>query len=373
MRTTPQSPRRWTASRAGPTTSRQRALAGLTPELIALVALLTLVRCVDNLWSPAVDPTNRMRYLLVRYPLLCMMGIAILLAIVVAENLVSQRGWRRIAILAGVAVVSSGVCVLLRMELEVLVSNRSPLTFVWSLGYLWPRYALLAGLLTVAFELHRREMAKLADARQAERDEALAEGDMIEAQLQVLQARVEPHFLFNTLANVRRLYQQDRVGGRLMLESVTRYLQVALTKLREPDTTLQQEADLVRAYLDIQRIRMGERLDFSVDVPQSLADHPIPSMILLTLVENAIKHGLNPSLRGGAVRVSATRRGMQLTVTVADNGRGFRSGSGGGTGLANIRARLETRYGSQARVHLENNETGGATAKVVLPLALALP
>ncbi|MGC1457805.1 MAG: histidine kinase [Steroidobacteraceae bacterium] len=295
-----------------------------------------------------------------------------LLAIVAAENLVSQRGWKRIALLASVVIVFSGVCVLLRMELEVLVSIRTHRTFISAFGYLWPRYAMLASLLTVALELHRREMASQADARQVEREQALAEGDMAEAQLQVLQARIEPHFLFNTLANVRQLYQQDRIAGRLMLDSLTRYLQVALTKLREPDTTLQLEADLVLAYLDIQRIRMGERLNFSVDVPQSLAAHPIPSMVLLTLVENAIKHGLNPSPGAGTVRVSAMRHGTQLTVSVADNGRGFRSGCGGGSGLANIRARLDTRYGPEARLHLENNEAGGATATVVLPLAVAL-
>jgi sensor histidine kinase YesM len=335
------------------------------------------VRTISNngsgVISLTVDPPSRLQYFLGSYCASCLLFSAIVLATLATVNLLSQRGWRRIAFLTGAAIVISGVCVVLRMELEVLLAIRSNDNFGWALSYIWPRYAVLAALLTVALEFNRRETEKIAAAREAEREQALAEGDMAEARLQVLLARVEPHFLFNTLANLRRLYQQDRAAGRLMLESLRRYLEVALATLRQPATTLQHEADLVRAYLDIQRIRMGKRLEFSIEVPPSLGAHPIPSMVLLTLVENAIKHGLNPSPRGGAVRVSAVREGPRIAVSVADTGTGFRSGAGGGTGLANIRARLGTKYGSKAQLHLENNETGGATATIVLPLAVAMP
>ncbi|HXY76809.1 MAG TPA: histidine kinase [Steroidobacteraceae bacterium] len=361
-------------SRCGSWTWRPRhALAGLDAQLVGLIAALVLIRVLNGAISNVADPTagSVLQFVLVSYAIICPMALMILLAVVTAGDLAPKRGWTRLAALTTTVVVASGACVLARLEVEVLLGLRPQGHFLFKLSYLWPRYAVLAGLLAIVREFYRHELAASDAARRAEREQAIAEGDATEARLQVLEARIEPHFLFNTLANVRRLYEQDGTAGRGMLTSLIHYLEVALPQLRERDSTLQREMSLVRAYLDIQRIRMGERLDARLEVPQSLAPHPLPPMLLLTLVENAIKHGLDPLPSGGVISVSASQRGAHLVVSVTDTGVGFRSAIGVGSGLANIRARLATTYGSQAHLALENNESGGATASIALPFAAA--
>jgi sensor histidine kinase YesM len=192
---------------------------------------------------------------------------------------------------------------------------------------------------------------------------------MAEARLQMLRAQIEPHFLFNTLANVRRLYDTERAAGATMLENLMRYLEMALPQIRENESTLGRDAELVEAFLRIQQIRMGRRLVFNIDISERLRLHPVPPMMLLTLVENAIKHGLTPSTDGGVLRISARHDGDRLILSVADTGVGFAPGSGAGTGLSNIRARLAAQFGGRASLAIENNELGGVTAMVALPLA----
>ena len=224
-------------------------------------------------------------------------------------------------------------------------------------------------MLTVVAEFYRREVAHIKVTQQVEIDRTVFEREMNEARLQVLQAQVEPHFLFNTLANVRRLYDQDHAAGRTMLENLMRYLEVALPRMRHNESTLERDTELIEAFLRIQQIRMGQRLAFSIDMPEPLRAHHVPPTMLLTLVENAIKHGLNPSPNGGLIRVMARADGDRLVLTVADTGVGFAPGSGAGTGLANVSARLAAQFGDRASLALENNELGGVTATIMLPLA----
>jgi sensor histidine kinase YesM len=235
----------------------------------------------------------------------------------------------------------------------------------------WLRYALMCGFFTVVFVYLRLADESAARARQAERDRARLAKRTLESRLKMLQAQIEPHFLFNTLANVRRLYQTERAAGEAMLASLMRYLEVALPQMRADASTLGREADLAASYLDIQRIRMGRRLACEIDIPSPLRDAPLPPMMLLTLVENAIKHGLAPLPEGGTVRISAAARGHELEVRVADTGQGFTQSSGGGTGLANIRARLAALYGAGGRLSLSLNTPRGVTATMTLPLPAA--
>ncbi len=150
-----------------------------------------------------------------------------------------------------------------------------------------------------------------------------------------------------------------------------RYFEVALPQMRATDSTLDREAALTRSYLEIQRIRMGHRLEFDIDIPESLRRAPVPPMMLVTLVENAIKHGLAPLREGGHVGISATAIGTELQVRVADSGRGFTQTSGGGTGLANIRARLAAMYGAAGRLTLALNSPRGVVATIAVPLSSA--
>jgi LytS/YehU family sensor histidine kinase len=189
-----------------------------------------------------------------------------------------------------------------------------------------------------------------------------------EARLQMLEAQIEPHFLFNTLAHVRRLLETDPPAGAAMLHDLQAYLSIALPRMREPRSTLSREVEHVAAYLGIQQIRMGERLAYAFDVPASLGDARMPPLMLLTLVENAVKHGLTPARDGGRVDVRARVVRGRLHVAVADTGGGFTRSHGVGTGLANTRARLASAYGAGASLVLSLNAPHGVVAALELPL-----
>jgi sensor histidine kinase YesM len=190
-----------------------------------------------------------------------------------------------------------------------------------------------------------------------------------ESQLQLLQAQIEPHFLFNTLANVRRLYRRQPAAGAEAIDNLMVYLRAALPQVRRSESTLGDEFELAQAYLQLFRVRMGSRLRFVLDLPPELRQVPFPPMVLLTLAENAIKHGLAPADSGGTVRIMArVVDGTRLEISVADDGVGFGpSTSGSGVGLVNIRRQLAARYGDGARLTLEQATDGGVCARVTLP------
>jgi signal transduction histidine kinase len=188
--------------------------------------------------------------------------------------------------------------------------------------------------------------------------------------LQLLRAQIEPHFLFNTLANIRMLAHHDRSGAVEMLDNLLRYLSAALPKLRQDDSPLAEEMQLLDAYLSIFRVRMGSRLSYAIDLPADLAQIRVPTMMLLTLVENALKHGINPIIEGGFIRVSASRSGPALVLKVADSGHGIsdQQRQGTGTGLSNVRLRLMMQYGHAAQLSLAHAEPRGVVAAISLPL-----
>jgi LytS/YehU family sensor histidine kinase len=194
----------------------------------------------------------------------------------------------------------------------------------------------------------------------------------LEAELSALQAQIEPHFLINTLANVKRLYDVAPGRGRDMLASLIAYLQTALPDMRRRQASLGDELDRVQHYLAILQMRMGDRLRFEIDAPASLRDTQMPPMVVATLVENAIKHGLSPLPEGGRLWISARETADdRLQVDVRDDGRGFVGAGGSGVGLANTRARLAALYGHRAALSLEALQPRGVLARVLLPLRRA--
>ena len=228
---------------------------------------------------------------------------------------------------------------------------------------------IIAGLIALLGE-YRNGFARASEGlHQSEVERLRAQGELAAGRLQRLQAQIEPHFLFNSLANVRRLLRTDGAAGRAMLADLLRYLESALPRLREDRPTLEREVELVRAFLGVHQVRMGSRLKVDFDVPQALGDCVVPPMMLLTLVENALKHGLQPLLDGGSIRIAATSDPTTLRVHVADTGRGLGTSLGAGTGLANIRARLRSMYGAAAQLTLRVNEPRGVVAMIELPLA----
>ena len=299
-------------------------------------------------------------------------AIVVALAVVATYNLIPHPSRRRTAALGIAALVSSAIATLLLFAIDSggTFDFDAFGGFGWTFVGTWPRYALLALLLTAVFVHVRAADGSEAATRGAELDRAHFAQQIEEAHLQVLQAQIEPHFLFNTLANVRRLYTTDRSAGESMLGDLIVYLKVALPQIRAADSTLGQEAALTESYLGIQRFRMGRRLTFDVSVPEPLRAARVPPMMLLTLAENAIKHGLTPLPEGGHVRVTADVAAGLLRIQVADSGAGFAGTSGGGTGLANIRARLASQYGSAADLRIELNHPCGIIAVIALPYSV---
>jgi signal transduction histidine kinase len=223
--------------------------------------------------------------------------------------------------------------------------------------------------LVAVFEFRLRAARSASDLMRRQIDAAAMDAELTRARMQVLCAQIEPHFLFNTLANVRTMAHDDQKAAAEAIGHLIRYLEAALPALRSQECLLSEERKLIAAYLSIHQIRMGVRLDYSIDIPDSLADVHVPSMMLITLIENAIKHGVAPLSRGGHVEVRARAIGATIELSVSDTGRGVGPGvkSGSGTGLANIRARLNLRYGSAAQLTLARRVECGTTALIVLP------
>ena len=217
------------------------------------------------------------------------------------------------------------------------------------------------------FLIQFRESRSRAELLRAEADRNLLSKQAIEAELKLMQAQVEPHFLFNTLASVQFLAETDPPKASLMLGHLIAYLRAALPQLRSNSSTLGQESELARAYLSIMQMRMGKRLAFTIDVPEELRSHRFPPMLLMSLVENAIIHGVEPQAEGGTVRLEARRETNRLSVSVADDGRGLGESIGNGVGLTNLRGRLAALYAEEARFRLEERSPHGARATVELP------
>lgn len=222
-------------------------------------------------------------------------------------------------------------------------------------------FGAMAVWIYVFREQESRHAAELARA-QAERVQL--EKNVLQAQLALMQAQVEPHFLFNTLANVQHLVETDPASASRMLESLIQYLRAALPRMREDSTTVGREADMARAFLDIHRMRMGARLDYALEVPEALRCRPFPPMMLISLVENAVKHGVDPCCDCGTITIKASEEGGMLRFSVADTGAGILPTKGSGVGLANIRERLKALYGSTARLVIEENVPRGVVATI---------
>ena len=212
---------------------------------------------------------------------------------------------------------------------------------------------------------------RVAEQRRDERESVArteAEKELSVARLNLLHAQVEPHFLYNTLANAQVLTRTDPERAERMLGHLIHYLRSSLPGIDQSLSTLGQELERVQAYLEILRIRMGERLAVQIDVPEALHDVALPSMALQTLVENAIKHGLEPKPGGGTIWLLAREADGQVNVTVADDGQGFGGGSSGtGIGLKNLRERLRLTCGTEAGFALVSNFPSGMAATLTLP------
>ena len=227
---------------------------------------------------------------------------------------------------------------------------------------------IVGPLLGLGALYRERDAQARSEALRFALERSTLEKQALDAELRALQAQIKPHFLFNTLANVQELVETGSPRAPEVLRHLITYLSSAMPRLDESNATLGNEIALVRAYLELMHMRMPDRLRFEIDAPASLAELRFPSMALLTLVENAVKHGIDPSEQGGAIRVAVVRcDDGGLVVEVADTGVGMRRDAPAGTGLANLRARVGAYWLPGGRLALSENRPHGVVARIEVP------
>jgi sensor histidine kinase YesM len=269
-----------------------------------------------------------------------------------------------------------GSSVLLGLGLgNALLSGKNPFELLANRSVLLQSLVLAVAIALVMYwvrgSAEKRLERALDEARQKELMASTARL-LAEARLRALQAQIEPHFLYNTLANVVSLIGPKPAQAQHMLERFIDYLRASLASSRSEEATLGTETRLVAAYLDVLAVRMGERLRYRIELPDELRQFAIAPMLLQPVVENAISHGLEPKVEGGEIVVSARTDGSNLCLQISDTGVGLQETAsakpGGGVGLSNLRERLRSLYGGAARVELLENQPCGMTVRLMLPL-----
>lgn len=272
------------------------------------------------------------------------------------ERLQADAGWR--ASLTLNALAAAGILLGSAIGTGLAGLLYDPITWIWLAQPRWQvHFALimlvLIGANALAWSSRARQLAKRRRAT--------------EAQLHLLQAQIEPQFLFNTLAEVQGLLDQDPERARQMLEEFTDYLRASLGQLRRADSSLAAELDMAQCYLQLLQLRMGERLRCSIEASVQARAAVVPPMLLQPLVDNALRHGLEPRADGGCVHIHAAVRLGRLAITVLDDGVGLSAThQSAGHALNNIRARLQARYGSAAALTLAS-DAAGTRAMLDLP------
>ncbi|MCA1247829.1 sensor histidine kinase [Massilia sp. MS-15] len=261
---------------------------------------------------------------------------------------------------------------------NALVVGHMPLRFYQYSGtlvFLLLFGLMTAGLMVMVLAAGERRMRREAESARQQEQIAAAGRLVAEARLRALQAQIEPHFLYNTLANVVSLIDSQPAKARRMLERFIDYLRASLAASRAEHASVGGELDLASAYLDVLGVRLEGRLRWRFELAPALSALPLPPMLLQPLVENAIMHGIEPKLDGGEIVVRARVDDGMLCIEVADTGLGLRTGAdaaaarpGGGVGLSNLRERLRQLYGGAARMQLIENPAGGVTSRLLLPL-----
>jgi signal transduction histidine kinase len=260
---------------------------------------------------------------------------------------------------------------------EVALVGRQVVTFRGILGDLGSvLIVILFAYLTAAKIVVKKVAqadAKVRSAVDAAEREAM-ERQLVQARLQVLQAQVEPHFLFNTLSAVDYLIETEPPRASRMQKALINYLRGALPQMRQESSTLGRELRLIKSYLELIKMRIEDRLEVEITVPEGLESAEFPPMMLQSLVENAIKHGIEPKPEGGKVRVAAGIHNAQLWVEVSDTGVGVPDGdlldgptSGTGIGLQNIRERLAVLYPGKSRIMLKSDPSTGTVVRITVP------
>ena len=356
-------------------------LRGLTSGRVGIVLLVCVLftlrqqsLCVFQMACGLPDggtPVGIVRFLARVF----LFAIPMLLAVTVVDNASARSGVRTRILSLSVAVLFGAVVHGLAFHYTQppnVLKAAAGMNAVFILTYV-SRALFYGGMATAVLYLFARERDDARALHETKLAKLALERDMIEARLQALQAQIEPHFLFNTLANIKELYATESARAKPLIHELATYLRAALPQMRDTGSTLARELSLARAYLSVLQVRMGQRLRVVIDVATDLQDASMPPVMLLTLVENAVKHGIGPRPQGGTIAIRAERTLERLRVAVSDDGVGFPKGFGSGIGLANIRARLSALYGDAGSLSVGANPGGGVIATIEMPSTICVP
>jgi signal transduction histidine kinase len=334
-----------------------RALAKLCLVFSVFGALVKLAFLPDKSLLQAVVAANAM-------------GIAVVIVLISVwfnHEKYSRPGRKLIASVVGLGMLGGlyggVVAMAVKGESWLHILDSAPRVLIIT-GFAILLLVALPGV-AVAMVRNRHFTLLTAQLKQEAEQQRLAR-ELSETQLRLLRAQIEPHFLFNTLGAVQQLAQDGAPRAAELTEHLIAFLRASTSDMRCEQVSLQTELRLIESYLRVMQIRMGERLRFSIDLPASLKDIQVPSMIVLTLAENAIKHGIEPSLRGGEIEVTACGSPGALSIRVCDSGVGMSDTPGSGTGLENVRHRLRLAYGDGACLQLSEAEPG-LLAEITIP------
>ena len=349
-----------------------RARLGWTLSIGTIIGVLFIVtnsgRKIGELLRGASSVEGALLECATAISVSAVVAVIFLLGVSVAEA--GDRGWSRYT-------VATLVCVGASTLFVHIISPYVPVAALTGWygqrgqesidGFVFANVLLLGGLATVVYVRLARVRRSEAALAGAEIARAIAGRQVLKAQLASMQAQVEPKFLFNTLELVESLYERDVRHADRVLDDLIDFLRAAMPQLRGAASTLSRECALAEAYLRILCARMGSRLEYAFEVPPELGSAPFPPMLLLPLIDNAIRHGLEPLPLGGRINVHATASAERIRLAVIDNGLGDRNGLREGAGLTALRERLAGLYGADSTFVLSVNEPHGLTATIEVP------
>lgn len=297
-------------------------------------------------------------------------GLSILLSYHVCGLFFELKSWRiliplLIGSLLGIAIAVAIQATMLNATFDLVIESLNQ-NYANVLSTLF--IALFFGTIIVAYFVYRERIHNEKTKLQAEQINNLEHQKTIaKTNLRMLQAQIEPHFLFNSLSNVISLIEKDPPKSKKLLESLTEFLRASLKRSTDKHQDLQNEVNLIHHYLEKMKARIGKRLEYQIHLQDDIVDCTFPPLLLQPLVENAIIHGIEPLTEGGRIDIKISKKENKLIITVSDTGKGLSTGSIKGFGLSNIRDRIKSLYNNQGRLIIEENTPSGVTACIEVP------
>jgi len=329
-----------------------------------------IIIIINTLIALTVDAIRHDNSFLLSFVVSQSFGVTVAAAILFSLLIFRPQTWKSLLTIAFID-ICLGVCIGLQLGIFIL-RHFFHIVLDWrmhGLGLTFITSGIILSSVIFYFFITKLRLKYRGEMIKQEKIKHTAmEKEYLSANLKMLQAQMEPHFLFNTLSNILSLIDTQPDKGKSMLLDLTKILRTSLSRTMPEQTTLSQEISMIEAYLHIQKIRMDERLNYEIDVPDNIRQYSFPPMLLQPLVENAVKHGLEPKVEGGEIFIRATLQDHLLIIKVTDTGLGFSDFDKAGVGIANVRKRLGLLFGEKGRLIMEENKSHGVCATMEVPV-----